>query len=229
MASQSLSIPARYRAGPGSRWSGIGGTLAVYGLAGAVLLVSLSTRIAVPPPAVPTVMAIRQQAVPPPRTPPQPKTAPRPMRQAAPRPGLSDPLPAPIVPAIEPLPSPPPKPADPETEAPAPRIVPAQPAPQAASTAPDSWEGRVLLQLSKARRYPDGAMARREQGVPMIRFVMDRQGRVLSASLEHSSGHADLDREALALPRRAQPLPRPPADRPGDTLELVVPVEFSIR
>lgn len=74
-----------------------------------------------------------------------------------------------------------------------------------------------------------GAMARHEQGVPWIRFVIDRQGRVLSASLERSSGVPDLDREALALPKRAQPLPKPPEDRPGETLELVVPVEFFIR
>jgi protein TonB len=74
-----------------------------------------------------------------------------------------------------------------------------------------------------------GAMARHEQGVPYIRFVMDRQGKVLSVSLERSSGMADLDREAMSLPKRAQPLPKPPEDRPGETFELVVPVEFFLR
>jgi len=39
-------------------------------------------------------------------------------------------------------------------------------------------------------------------------------------------GVPDLDRDALALPRHAPPLPKPPEDRPGDTLELVVPIEF---
>jgi len=58
---------------------------------------------------------------------------------------------------------------------------------------------------------------------------MDRGGRVLSASLERSSGFAELDREAMSLPNRAQPLPKPPEERAGDTLELVVPVEFFIR
>jgi periplasmic protein TonB len=232
MASRSAPIPpfapTRYRVGQGSRWSGIGGALAVYGLAGAVLLVTLTTRfVPPPPPATLTVMAVRQPtAAPRPR--PRPKPAPHPLRKV--QPVHSEPLPIvhPIVPTIVALPAAPLKPVDPppvqaEVAAPAP------PAPQMASTAPDSWEGRVLTQLSKSRRYPGAAMARREQGVPTIRFVMDRQGRVLSVSLERTSGYDDLDREALALPRRAQPLPKPPADRAGDTLELVVPVAFFIK
>jgi protein TonB len=73
------------------------------------------------------------------------------------------------------------------------------------------------------------AMARRQQGVPYIRFVMDRDGKVLSSRLERSSGFPDLDREAVSLPKRASPLPKPPDNKRGDTLELVVPVEFFLR
>ena len=51
----------------------------------------------------------------------------------------------------------------------------------------------------------------------------------LTLQLERPSGFPDLDREAVALPKRAQPLPKPPDDRPGATLELVVPVEFFLR
>ncbi len=65
--------------------------------------------------------------------------------------------------------------------------------------------------------------------MPWVRFVMDRQGRVLSARLERSPGFADLDREAEQLPRRARPLPKPPEDRPGETLELVFPVQFFLQ
>jgi len=55
---------------------------------------------------------------------------------------------------------------------------------------------------------------------------MDRDGRILSVRLERSSGFRALDEEALALPRRASPLPKPPEDVRGDPIELVVPVEF---
>lgn len=72
-------------------------------------------------------------------------------------------------------------------------------------------------------------MVRRQQGVPYIRFVMDRDGHVLSSRLERSSGFDALDRAALELPKQAQPLPKPPEDRLGDKIELVVPVEFFLR
>lgn len=137
----------------------------------------------------------------------------------------------PIAPIAAPVPVVTPRPADPgpvEPETAAPKTV---AAPPAASNAPDTWEGKVLAQLNKHRRYPRMAMARREQGVPYIRFVMDREGRVLSATLERSSGFPNLDREAVALPKRAQPLPKPPDDmRSGQaTIEMVVPVEYFLR
>ena len=72
-------------------------------------------------------------------------------------------------------------------------------------------------------------MLQRKQGVPWIRFIMGRDGKVLSVRLERSSGSSDLDREALLLPKRAAPLPKPLAEKPGDTLELVVPVEFFLK
>ena len=58
---------------------------------------------------------------------------------------------------------------------------------------------------------------------------MSRDGRVLSARLERASGVASLDQEGLDLLARAQPLPPLPADQPGESLELVVPVQFSLR
>ncbi|MGC4252802.1 MAG: energy transducer TonB [Sphingobium sp.] len=80
--------------------------------------------------------------------------------------------------------------------------------------------------MNKAKRYPRDAQRARQQGVPYIRFTMNRDGRVLSSVLERSSGVPSLDREAVSLPRRAQPLPKPPDEVPGDPIELVVPVQF---
>jgi protein TonB len=107
--------------------------------------------------------------------------------------------------------------------------APPPPAPQPSSNAKPTWEGKVLAQLNKHRRYPRDAHFARKQGVPYIRFVMNREGKVLSSRLERSSGVPSLDNEAVALPKRAQPLPKPPEDMPGDSIELVVPVEFFIR
>lgn len=127
------------------------------------------------------------------------------------------------LPEIEPVPDP----GQPVKETTAPESKALPPAPQV-STGKPTWEGLVLGALNKKKRYPPWSMSRREQGVPWIRFVMDREGKVLSSRLERSSGFADLDREAVALPKRASPLPKPPDDVIGETIELVLPVEFFI-
>jgi len=125
-------------------------------------------------------------------------------------------------------PTPRPVPDPPIEETTVPESEPLPPAPQPSNARP-TWEGAVLAALNKAKRYPREASFRRQQGVPMIRFVMDRNGRVLSSRLERSSGFRALDDEAVALPKRAAPLPKPPDDMPGDPIELVVPVEFFMR
>ncbi|WP_310223366.1 energy transducer TonB [Sphingobium xenophagum] len=136
------------------------------------------------------------------------------------------------VPSTNPLPvpvwKPVPDPAPPAKETTAPETQPAPPAPQMSSGQP-TWEVLVLGALNKVKRYPREASFRRQQGVPYIRFVMNRNGEVLSVRLERSSGVRALDNEALALPKRAAPLPKPPKEVAGDTVELVVPVEFFMR
>jgi len=121
-----------------------------------------------------------------------------------------------------------PDPGPPVEDTTAPETRPAPPA-QQVSTAQPTWEGLVLGALNKVKRYPRAASLRRQQGVPYIRFVMDREGKVLSVRLERSSGFRMLDEEALALPKRASPLPKPPESVAGETIELVVPVEFFMR
>lgn len=117
-------------------------------------------------------------------------------------------------------------PPAPETTAPPSRM--ATPA-SVATSALHTWESRVLAHLEQRKRYPAEARARRLQGVAYVTFTMDRQGGVLSVKLERTSGHASLDREALSLVRRAQPLPEPPVDMTGDSIVLTVPVEFFTR
>jgi len=89
----------------------------------------------------------------------------------------------------------------------------------------DSWEARVLARLERLKRFPSAARSRRDQGVAVVRFRVNRQGRLLSSSLERSSGSRPLDQEALATVSRAEPFPPIPAGRP-DEIDLVVPIEF---
>ena len=222
-----------YRAPASSRWLGLGGTSLLGVIVMAGFFVTLSVRYSSPK--TQPALSVFDIAIPasPPEMQPEEKVAPERMRkQMVSKVQVPEPLPA--ISPVAPAPSAPIKVAEvadspPRLEPAAPRTLPALPAPQLISNGPDRWEGRVLAQLNKHRRYPRSAMFRRQQGVSYVRFVMDRDGKVLSSTLESSSGVADLDREALSLPRRAQPLPKPPADKPGDTFELVAPVEFFIR
>lgn len=94
---------------------------------------------------------------------------------------------------------------------------------------PGSWQARLLGRLASFRRYPAQAQAEREEGTAYVRFTMDRKGHVLDATIAQTSGNALLDRETLALVRRAEPLPEPPESVVGDPVTLTVPVEFYLR
>ncbi|HEY2008886.1 MAG TPA: energy transducer TonB [Rhizomicrobium sp.] len=127
-----------------------------------------------------------------------------------------------------------------QTTAPPPMV--AAPPPVAAPVAPpvqaaaqkaagetrDSFLGRLLAQLNRFKQYPRTARQARIEGVVMLHFVMDADGKVLSYEIAKSSGRPVLDNEALALIQRAQPLPALPADFPTRTLDAVVPIEFSL-
>lgn len=124
-----------------------------------------------------------------------------------------------------PSPEPQIEPTEPPQETPAPPAAPQQRTREGEVT----WKDRVLAALNEEKSYPSSAQRKRQQGVPWIRFVIDRNGNVLSSNLERSSGFDVLDREAIRLPRKAQPLPSPPGSIPGQRIELVVPVEFFMR
>lgn len=114
---------------------------------------------------------------------------------------------------------------------PSPRMAaPAMAAPSSApSNALPTWRGALVAHLQRYKRYPAAAQFRRQEGISTVRFVMDREGKVLSARLERGCGFSRLDDEALALLDRAQPLPLPPPEIEGDRIELVVPIQFNLR
>jgi TonB family protein len=112
-------------------------------------------------------------------------------------------------------------------------VAPAAPTPPAAAPngsgeGRDSFLGRLLAQLNRFKQYPRTARQAHIEGVVMLHFVMDAQGKVISYEIAKSSGRPVLDAEALALIQRAQPLPALPADFPTRTLDAIVPIEFSL-
>jgi len=91
-----------------------------------------------------------------------------------------------------------------------------------------SFESRVLAHINRFKQYPPSARKAHIEGVVMLHFVMDAGGHVTDADIQKSSGRLVLDKEALAMIERAQPLPALPADFPTRTLNAVVSIEFSL-
>ena len=98
-------------------------------------------------------------------------------------------------------------------------------APQPRGEGRDTFLGRLLAQLNRVKQYPRAARQAHIEGVVMLHFVMDAQGKVVSFEIAKSSGRPVLDNEALALIQRAQ-LPPLPAGYPTSTLDAVVPIQF---
>jgi protein TonB len=92
----------------------------------------------------------------------------------------------------------------------------------ASSMSVATWRGSVMAHLNRHKRYPGGG-----GGTSSVAFTIDRSGRVLSARLIRSSGSSVLDQEAVALTRRASPVPAPPPNIGGGSVTLSVPVRFS--
>ena len=97
------------------------------------------------------------------------------------------------------------------------------------SAAPASWQSRVLSHLAHFKRYPGAARQRKRAGAAWVRFQVDRDGKLLASELITSSGTVLLDREALQVLQRAQPLPAPPDNLLHQgTVSVTLPVSFKL-
>ena len=232
---------------PSGRW------LASLGIAalghGALLLAGLGWAASPPSSSGAPVFSVEVATAPPapvseakPAPPPPPEVKPE-----TPKPEIAEvPLPRPKPPAPKPAPKPRPHPTPVAAATPAPLPAPsptpapepeakvtAAPAPganaQAALARATSWQGELLGRLEQFKQYPRSAQWKRRQGTAVVAFTIDRDGHLLAKRLDRSSGHDDLDAEALDLLDRAQPLPPPPASIPGDRIDLVVPIQFYLK
>jgi periplasmic protein TonB len=191
-----------------------------------------------PPPPPPVV------APPPPPPPPPPMEPPPPAPEATV-----------VVPEAPPPPPPPRKPAvptlfkpvprRPERERPSPAFSPPTPSvaslPQSAfapNPAPAAARApakeitpnyRALLSewLESHKRYPESAREQGEEGQAVLRFVVERSGRVAEFAVIKSTGYPDLD-AALESMMRGATLPPFPADMDQPSIEVSVAIRFSL-
>ncbi len=188
-------------------------------------------REAAPPPAAAEPSAAAAIAETPPQPSPLPERKRKPRRAvaaaaptAAPDPGEAQ-VPAPQAGADEPPPAAPSASAAPTAASAVASASP--PAARAAGPGAD-YLAEIVAWLARYKRYPDEARRRHDEGTVLIAFAIARDGRVLSSAVRGGSGSAALDAAAKDMIRRADPLPAPPASYPGEHLELVLPVTFSL-
>jgi protein TonB len=211
--------------------------------AGLALLVWLAIGITPIPAPAPIKIVTVAFALPPPPAPPPPDSAPPPVM---PPPVMPPPPPAavaqiPIVPAppkaapklrppqiVHEPPSPnlPPAPATPAPAPPPPPQLAAVPRPPAPTISAD-YRSALGAWLESHKRYPDSARQHGEQGQAVVRFRVDRSGRVLSYTLVSGTGYPDLDSAIEAMMRGAA-MPPFPASMPEPEIEVSVTVHFGL-
>lgn len=92
------------------------------------------------------------------------------------------------------------------------------------------YEQLVSLWILKFQVYPPEARAQNMRGDTVVRIRIDRQGNIVYYLLEHSTGYAPLDRAAIDMIRRANPVPALPDEYPaGEFIEFLVPVTFKLQ
>jgi protein TonB len=181
-----------------------------------------------------------QQAEAPPPEPPKPEL----IEQIPPTPVQPEPVVA-APPKVEPKPEPKPvkpepvrervkkpdkKPPAPRTSAPqrAERVAPDTPSPTSganAAAAAASYRSILVAHLQRFKQFPSGA-GPGDSGVVHIRFTVTRNGRVISSGLSRSSGFPALDRAALELLQRAQPLPAFPPEMRQASESFAAPLNY---
>ncbi len=92
----------------------------------------------------------------------------------------------------------------------------------------DDYLDRLRRHLSRFKRYPAEAVKRKQQGTVLVTFVLARDGTVLEAQIQRSSGFPLLDQAALDMLHNASPVPALPASFTGDRARITIPADFSI-
>jgi periplasmic protein TonB len=92
-----------------------------------------------------------------------------------------------------------------------------------------AYQSRLVAHLRRYRNYPSAARSKLLQGTAIVSFTIDKKGRVVGSSLAKGTGHQILDREAIAMVRRASPFPAIPAGINKTRLTVRAPIRFDMR
>lgn len=106
-------------------------------------------------------------------------------------------------------------------------VAPAQGSGDSARKLRTSWQRELVAHLDRHKRYPGGRPQKSAEIV--VSFELDRLGRVVSVKIVKGSGDAAFDDAALAMVRRADPVPVPPPLVADEGLSFSLPVIFRVK
>lgn len=87
------------------------------------------------------------------------------------------------------------------------------------------WKNAILAALKPNAAYPSAAQWGHQEGIVLVRFVIDRQGHLQGVEIAKTSGWPELDAQALKMIVEA-PLPPAPSDVPGDKFDFTIPIRY---
>jgi len=93
----------------------------------------------------------------------------------------------------------------------------------------ESYSTTVTKAISKQKRYPRIAQMRGWQGEIIAILEIDGQGNLINSKIEKTSGFKILDKEVIAMIKRATPLPAPPMELKSKILKINVPISFKLQ
>jgi len=182
-----------------------------------------------PPEPIPPAPAVATEPTPP--LPETPVTAiespPKPVVKKAPKP-VPQPREAPQQTQTYLPNTPPPMPAAPAAPPQTAAALTPAPAPVPSAEASAGYQALLRAWLEGHKRYPDAARERGEEGRAVLRFEVDRSGRVLDYAVTSGTGYPDLDQSIEEMMRGAM-LPPFPAGMPQPRMQVSVTIRFSLR
>jgi protein TonB len=91
------------------------------------------------------------------------------------------------------------------------------------------WMRAVTERVRQFFYYPDAALAVRTTGVVMVHFSVRRNGQIDRLQISKSSGNDGLDKAAIDIMHKAQPLPPIPDRMHTDRVDGDLPINFGVR
>jgi protein TonB len=91
------------------------------------------------------------------------------------------------------------------------------------------WMRAVTERVHQFFYYPDAALSVRRTGVVMVQFEVRRNGQIDRLEITKSSGDEGLDKAALDIMQKAQPLPPMPDRMHTDRVDGHLPINFGVR